>query len=410
MASPRLATLREAIGMPGEAKSSPGSQTSLREANRHRVVAAVRQFGGLTQVELATATGLSTATVSTIVKELVAAGVVETSATLSSSGRRALRVTLARQAGVAAAVHLGGRNLRVAIGDLAGEVLAEQTLPLPPDHRSDTTLDRTGLLVIDLLEHVGAVAGDLQAIGVATAWPVDPAHDLPAARGALRGWDDVNVRGLLANRFGVPVVVETAAATAALAEHQFGAGRDAQDVLYVRCSHTTSAGIVLGGRIHRGASGTAGQIGHLQANPTGAICPCGNRGCLDVEAGEAALLNLVRPALGDIQLSDLVRHAQAGDPVAHRALTDAGTLVGQTIAGLITSLDPDRVVVGGMLAAADPLVSALRSSATRHILPRRFGTLDIVTGELGRRAEVLGALHIARSTATTHNAVPGAHP
>lgn len=393
------------------AREAPGSQTSLREANRQRVLAAVRQFGGLAQVELAEATGLSTATVSTIVKELVSAGVVETSATTSSSGRRALLVTLSRQAGVVSGIHIGGRSLSVIIGDLAGEVLAEQSLPLPVEHRPDTTLDRAAVLLADLLEHVGSNPGELQSIAVALAWPVDPANGLPATRGTPFGWDEVVVQDVLRRRFPVPIAVESASAAAALAEQRLGAARDADDVIYVRCSHTTSAGIILGGQLRRGSSGTAGQIGHVQANPAGAICRCGNRGCLDVEAGETALLNLVRPAFGDIRLSDLVRRAQDGDPVAHRALGDAGTLIGQAISGLITSLDPHVIVVGGMLAGADVLVTALRDAVVRHTLPRRFSTLTVVPAQLGARAETLGSLEVARTTAAiTHAVVQGATP
>ncbi|WP_425954930.1 ROK family transcriptional regulator [Xylanimonas sp. McL0601] len=377
--------------------SSPGSQSSLREANRSRIIDAVKQFGGLTQVELAAATGLSTATVSTIVKELAVAGVVETETT-SRSGRRALRVTLARQAGLVAGIHVGPRSLSVALGDLAHDVVAEQTLPLPADHRADTTLDRAALLVVDLLDRVGTDLDELLTLGVAMAAPVDPATGLLTVRGALRGWEDTPVAQVLSKRLARPVHVDADATLGALAEHRLGAGRHVQDLLYVRLSYGTSAGLVLGGRPHRGGSGAAGQLGHVQVDPAGPVCRCGNRGCLDTEVGENALLDLVRPALGEVTLRDLVRLARGGDPGSRRVLEDAANRVGQAAATIVTVLDPQLVVVGGELAQAGAIVvEALGESVRRHALPHRFAPVDVVAGGLGPRAELLGALELARS-------------
>ena len=115
-----------------------GSQSALRGANRALIVDAVRRFGGLPQVELAGTTGLSAATVSNIVKELLGAGVVEVRTTVRS-GRRAQLVTLAHRTGVAVGVHIGLRHMRISLADASHEVLADQTLPLPPDHRADPT-------------------------------------------------------------------------------------------------------------------------------------------------------------------------------------------------------------------------------------------------------------------------------
>lgn len=378
------------------AASSPGSQSSLREANRSRIVAAVKRFGGLTQVELAAATGLSTATVSTIVKELAGAGVVETETT-SRSGRRALRVTISRGAGLVAGVHVGPRSLAVALGDLAHDVVAEQSLPLPAEHRSDTTLDHAALLVVDLLERVAGDLDELLGIGVAIAAPVDLGTGVITVRGALRGWEGVPVAQVLSKRLARPVHVDADAGLGALAEHRIGAGREVQDLLYVRLSHGMSGGLVLGGRLHHGGSGTAGQLGHVQVDPGGPICLCGNRGCLDTEVGENALLEHLRPAHGEVTLRDVVRLAGQGNPGCVRALADAAHRTGQVVAGLVTMIDPQLVVVGGELAqAGEPVVGALRESVHRHALPHRFSPVEVVAGALGNRAELLGALELAR--------------
>ncbi|MEV8027745.1 MULTISPECIES: ROK family transcriptional regulator [Cellulosimicrobium] len=376
-------------------RSTPGSQTSLREANRLRIVDAIRRYGGLTQVELAEATGLSTATVSTIVKELTGAGVVDTRPA-SRSGRRAQMVTLARRLGVVAAVQFGRRRLTVALGDPNREILAEQHMPLPVDHRLDTGLDRAALLVVELLERVGASMDELLTVGVALPAPVDEDTGMISVRGVLRGWDDVHVGQVLAKRLARPVLVDNDANLAALAEHQLGATRGYRDSIFVRASYGTGAGIVLGGRLHRGYAGTAGEIGHVQVDPSGPICRCGNRGCLETVVGSDALLALVRTSHGELTLNDLVQEALDGDPGCRRVVADAGDRIGAVVAALATALNPRAVVVGGELAATgDVLLDPLRESMRRHLVPNTIAPVEVLASDLGARAEILGALALA---------------
>lgn len=384
--------------------TTPGTPTSLREANRGRIVDAVKRFGGLTQVELAAATGLSTATVSTIVRELLDAGVVETHAT-SRSGRRAVKVTMARRLGLVAGVEVGPRALRVALGDLTLSVVADQTMPLPSDHRSDTTLDRAALLIVDLLERVGAELDELLAIGLAMPGPVDSATGEVTVRGVLRGWDDLHVGQVLSKRLARPVHVDKDANLAALAEHDLGAAREHHDSVYVRVGHTTSAGLVLGDRLHRGYAGTAGEIGHVQVDPAGPVCRCGNRGCLDTVVGAQALLGSLRSSHGDLTLRDLIAHAGEGDPGCRRVVADAGRAVGEVVAGLVTVLNPQVVVVGGELArTGEVLLDPLRTAILTHAIPGRLAPVEVVPAALGDRAEVLGALALARQQTDVQHA------
>lgn len=142
---------------------TPGSQSSLRESNRTRIIDAIKQFGGLTQVELAGATGLSAATVSNIVKELTTLGVVQTSPS-TRSGRRAQHVTLARTPGLVGAVQFGLRHMRVALADSSGSLLSDHQLPLGADHRADAGLDRAALLIADMMETFDAESAELQGL------------------------------------------------------------------------------------------------------------------------------------------------------------------------------------------------------------------------------------------------------
>lgn len=372
-----------------------GSQSSLREANRARVVEAVKRHGGLTQVELTGATGLSPATVSTIVKELVAAELVEVRGTVRS-GRRAQLVTLAHRVGVVAGVLVGSRHLRVAVADVSHEVLAEQVLPLPAEHRADTSLDRAALLVVDLLERVGADLTEVLGIGVGLPAPVDSSTGQVTVRGILRGWDGVPVAQVLSKRLARPVFVDNDANLGALAESTVGAARDVHDALYVRAGHGVGAGIVLGGRVHRGAAGTAGEIGHVQVDPAGNICSCGSRGCLDTVVGDRALFEPLRSSHGQLTLRDVVRLANDDDPGCREIVADAGTVIGGVVAGLATSLNPQRVVVGGVLAGTgEVLLGPLREALRRRTLLQQVVPLEVVPAQLGTRAELEGAVALA---------------
>jgi predicted NBD/HSP70 family sugar kinase len=380
-----------------------GSHTSLRTANRVLVVDALRRYGGLTQVELVGATGLSAATVSNIVKELLGAGVVETRNTVHS-GRRANLVTLARRVGLAVGVHIGERHLRLAVSDSSHEVLAEQVLPLPFEHRVDTTLDRAALLVVDMLERVGSALPDVLGIGIGLPAPVDDATGMISVRGVMRDWHDVHIGQVLSKRLGRPVFVENDANLGALTESRLGAAREYRDVVYVRASYGTGAGIVLGGNLHRGFAGTAGEIGHVQVDPTGDICLCGSRGCLDTVVGARALIEPLRTSYGTLTLRDVVSRAVNGDPGCRRVVADAGATIGAVVASLAMAVNPQCVVVGGELAeTGEVLIGAMRRAIRQRVLLNQIAPLEVIPSEFGVRAEVMGALLLAlQSTDVSH--------
>jgi predicted NBD/HSP70 family sugar kinase len=371
-----------------------GSQSTLREANRAAILDAVKRHGGLTQVELTGATGLSAATVSTIVKELVASNVVEVRST-TRSGRRAQLVTPAHRLGLVGGVVIGHRHIQVAVADTAHQILAEQMLPLPPEHRADTTLDRVALLVVELMERLGRSLDELEGVGVAVPAPVDTQSGVVLVRGVLRGWDELPIAHVLRKRMGLPVFVDNDANLGALAESRVGAARDCVDALYVRVSHGTGAGVVLGGRVRR-EPGTTGEIGHVRVLPSGQICRCGSRGCLDTVVGSWALLEALRASHGSLTLRDVVGLAKEGDHGCVRVVADAGAAVGEVVADLATTLAPERIVIGGELAeTGEVLLAPLRDALRRRSLLTIPAPLEVVRAELGGRAELVGAILLA---------------
>ncbi|TIH37123.1 ROK family transcriptional regulator [Subtercola vilae] len=372
-------------------RRTPGSQTSLREANRARIVDAIKKHGGLTQVELAGATGLSPATVSNIVKELSSSGLLHT-APSTRSGRRAQHVTLAHALGLFVGVHFSTRHMRIALADAAHTVVAEHHMPLAKDHRADNELDKTTLLLADMLDSVDASMQDLLAVGIAVPAPMDAETGTTARSGIMRGWDGVAVADVMERRLKRPVYVDNAANLAALAEFRLGAARGKRNSVTLDIGDGIGAGLILNGEIFRGHNGVAGEFGHTTILEDGPLCRCGNRGCLEAIAGGPALLDGLRDQLGSLKLNDIVLRAMAGDPVSMRAIADAGRHIGVAAANLCNLLDPERIVVGGELSrAGELLLGPLRHAVERSIIVGRDLMPDIVQGQLGARAAALGA-------------------
>lgn len=387
-----------------------GSQSSLREANRSAVVETVKRHGGLTQVELVGATGLSPATVSTIVKQLVSDGVVEVRTTIRS-GRRAQLVTLAHRVGLAVGVHVGQRHIRVAIADFTHEVLAERVLPMPVDHPVDTSLDRTALLVVDLLERLGLAMQDVVGIGIGLPAPVDDGTGMISVRGVMRGWDEVHVGHVLSKRLALPVYVDNDANLGALAESTRGASREYRDSVYVRASYGTGAGIIINHQLHRGFAGTAGEIGHVQVDPQGDICRCGSRGCLDTVVGARAIVEPLRATHGNLTLRDVVQRAREGDPGCAQVIADAGAEIGAVVSGVAMTVNPQCVVVGGELAeTGEILLQPMREALRRRVLLNQIAPLEVIPAELGNAAEVAGAIALVMQHADVDLDPPVAAP
>ncbi|MFI9628427.1 ROK family transcriptional regulator [Streptomyces sp. NPDC052042] len=377
---------------------TPGSQTSLHRANLERVVRAVRMAGSLTQAEIARTTGLSAATVSNIVRELKEGGTVEVTPT-SAGGRRARSVSLSGDAGIVVGVDFGHTHLRVAVGNLAHQVLAEEAEPLDVDASSEEGLGRAQRLVERLIEATGIGPDKVIGVGLGVPGPIDVESGTLGSTSILPGWKGINPGEELSGRLGVPVHVDNDANLGALGELVWGSGRGVKDLAYIKVADGVGAGLVIDGRVYRGPGGTAGEIGHITLDESGPVCRCGNRGCLETFTAARYVLPLLRPGHGpDLTMERMVRLAREGDPGCRRVIVDAGRHIGSGVANLCNLLNPSRVVLGGPLAEAGELVlGPIRDSVSRYAIPSAARQLSVLPGALGGRAEVLGALALVLS-------------
>jgi predicted NBD/HSP70 family sugar kinase len=377
---------------------TPGSQTSLHRANLERVVRAVRMAGSLTQAEIARSTGLSAATVSNIVRELKDGGTVEVTPT-SAGGRRARSVSLSGDAGIVIGVDFGHTHLRVAVGNLAHQVLAEESEPLDVDASSAEGFGRAQQLVKRLIETTGVAPDKVIGVGLGVPGPIDVESGTLGSTSILPGWTGINPGEELAARLGVPVYVDNDANLGALGELVWGSGRGVKDLAYIKVASGVGAGLVIDGHIYRGPGGTAGEIGHITLDESGPVCRCGNRGCLETFTAARYVLPLLQPSHGsDLTMERVVRLAREGDPGCRRVIGDVGRHIGSGVANLCNLLNPSRVVLGGSLAEAGELVlGPIRDSVSRYAIPSAARQLSVLPGALGARAEVLGALALVLS-------------
>ncbi len=378
-----------------------------REANRLRVLQALLRHPASSRGDVARSTGLSRATVSALVDELEAAGMVEQQADERAggrprpAGRPPLQVSLAPQAAFALGLDFGHGHIRAAVCDLSGRIVADRWSAARMDHAPVASMDLAQRLAEETLEAANVDRAHLIGVGMGLAAPIDSAHGTVHADGILPSWSGIRPAAEMEARLGLPVRIENDANVGALGEHMFGAGRAVNDMAYVRLSAGVGLGLILNGRPYRGVTGVAGELGHLRAVDDGLICRCGNRGCLETVASPPAVAALLERSRGEPmtagRLFDLIR---GGDRGAQRAVADAAVAVGEAIAAVVNLLNPALVVVGGELAAAGPtLLEPLIYTVQRHAMAPAASAVQITLGKLGERAEVLGAAALQLSQA-----------
>jgi predicted NBD/HSP70 family sugar kinase len=282
----------------------------------------------------------------------------------------------------------------VAVGDLAHRVLAERWVPLPAAHRAVEGMDRTAELARDALAEAGVEKSAVIGAAMGLPAPISQPAGVVASSNILPGWAGVQVAEEISERLELPVFVENDSNLGALAESAWGAGAGFDQLAYIKAATGIGAGLVQDGKLFRGTTGTAGEIGHTTVAEDGPICRCGNRGCLELYAGGVALLDALHQSHPDVEtLEQVVEFAHEGHPACARVLADAGRHIGVAIANLINLFNPRRIIIGGELAGAGETVLApMRVAAERSAVQAAIEAVEIVPGVLGQRAELLGGL------------------
>ena len=411
--------------IPGDALSTPprGPSAVSDDELTRTVLNLVWKRREVSRAEIARSTGRSRSTISEVVGRLLGTGLVaEVGAGESRGGRRPILVGFQDQAGVILGVDVGATHISVILMDLRGRTLAwrERAHPVRSNPKGAEALI-TALAEACLAEW-GGDRSRLMGIGAAVPSPVDPDSPDRVLERVLPAWRGHNVLEWLDGVFGVPVFVDNDANLGALAERWWGEAFGIDDFVYLKVATGVGAGIMVDGEIYRGATGVAGEIGHVAIDPSGPECVCGNRGCLATFVGTRQLVERARALMACYPDSTLAGSepdiraiedaALADDPLALRIVNEAAVRLGIVVAGVLNLLNPGSVILGGGLArASDRLIKPLREAVATRTLVASAAASDIRTSELGERATALGAAtHVLVAALNNPRLFPGVKP
>ncbi len=374
-----------------------------------RILRLLRDDGPRSRAELGDAVELSRSRLAVELERLDRLGLVETAGLAASrGGRRSSIVRIARQTRFLG-IDLGATSIDIAVTDGQLRVLSHVAEPLDtrqgPEVVIGIALQLVGKLRADDISpgFVGAAAG--------VPGPVRFRDGVPVSPPLMPGWNHFPVRETFAAELGCPVLVDNDVNIMALGEKHAGIAKSVDDFLFVKIGTGIGCGIVVGGEVYRGISGSAGDIGHIRVDDNGPICKCGNAGCLEAFFGGAALARDALAAAragtseelarllarsGTLTAADVAAAAAAGDPIAVGMIRAGGRRVGQVLAGLVSFFNPGLVVIGGGVAGiGHALLAEIRGAVYSRSLPLATGNMPIVLSELGDRAGVIGAARLS---------------
>ncbi|MER7714349.1 ROK family protein [Streptomyces werraensis] len=383
---------------------------TARPANAHqaRLLRLLRDGGPNSRAQLGDQVDLSRSKLAVEVDRLLETElVVADGLAASRGGRRSHNIRLNPHLRLLG-VDIGATSVDVAVTNAELEILGHINQPMDV---------REGPVAV--FEQVLSMAAKLRATGLAEGFdgagigvpgPVRFPEGIPVAPPIMPGWDGFPVREALSQELGCPVMVDNDVNLMALGEQHAGVARTVADFLCVKIGTGIGCGIVVGGEVYRGTTGSAGDIGHIQAVPDGRPCACGNRGCLEAHFSGAALARDATEAAeqqrspelaarletnGTLSAVDVAAAAAAGDATALDLIREGGNRTGQVIAGLVSFFNPGLVVIGGgVTGLGHTLLAAIRTQVYRGSLPLATGNLPIVLGELGPAAGVIGAARL----------------
>jgi glucokinase len=302
-------------------------------------------------------------------------------------------------------VDLGGTTTKATLSGADGFGYGYSERPTPRLLGPDAVVAATIDVIAELRAQVSQ-AGRLRAIGLVVPGIVDAQQGI-AVYAANLGWHQLPLRQIVADTVGLPVVLDHDVRAAGLAELELGAARGLQEVLFVALGTGIAAAVITRGQISAGATGRAGELGHLPVFPEGERCACGQRGCTETYASAAALSRRYSAVSGmdSVPAKEVISRAAAGDSAAAEVFNDAVTALGRALVNYTLLLDPELMLIGGGLAAAgasllDPLTREVQAGLTWRPAPMistgKFG------GEAGSRGAAILAWHAVQGMRTRH--------
>ncbi|WP_046734111.1 ROK family transcriptional regulator [Streptomyces humi] len=400
----------------------------IRTANRYEVLRHIIAESPTSRQELASVTGLSLATVATLVGELLDLRMItEVGFEDSAGGRPRGLVAVNASGGALIGVDIAETYVHVELFDLALNVLARADEDMRPGaDRPEQVVGQVAAAVGSVVAQAGIEGARVLGVGVSVPGQVD--RDTGVAEYAPNwDWHDVPLLDLLSDHIAYPLHLDNPLRACAVAEQWFGAARGRGDAVVVNLGTGVGAGLALAGGLHRGVSNSAGEWGHTTLVLDGRPCHCGNQGCVETYVGAPGIMlnlretspdsPLLRPDDQTATIEALARGVADGDPVAVQVVRDTARYIGAGVANLVNLLNPELVVLSSWVARrlGEPLLDEVREAVRRHALGRPFAATEIVLSPIPSDPVCLGAATFAlegalRSVGLRNGGRPGRAP
>lgn len=309
----------------------------------------------------------------------------------------------------ALALDIGGTKLAAGVVTGDGRVLSRGVIPSHATEGPWSMIDRHLELGRAMVEEAGVDWSSIVGVGIACGGPLDPDSGVILSPPNLPGWDRIPLVDVISDRLGRPAAVENDATAGALAEWWFGAGRSRgiDDLVYLTISTGIGGGLVLDGRLYKGVTGNAGELGHLTVIYDGRRCGCGRRGCLEAYASGTNIAARTREAIAageassladmtEFTAKDVAAQATVGDLLARHIWDESMAMLASGVANIVDVFDPALVVLGGgVTRAGDQLLTPVREAGLAQAYGPAARSADVVLAELGEVHDVMSGAVVA---------------
>lgn len=303
-------------------------------------------------------------------------------------------------------IDVGGTNVKIALVDNKGKIIYSNSIPTRAEMGYEYTINNMKEAITELIKETKSDPKNIESIGFGFPGQIDYQKGIVRLAPNIPGWVDVPIAEIMEKEFGIPTRVDNDVRCAALGELNYGAGQGCDNLICITVGTGIGSGLVINGKLVRGASNAAGEIGHIKLDMNGGpLCGCGDRGCLEAFASGPSIVAMAEEyikggkstkyrelANPDITPYIVSEAAKQGDPVAKRIFTIVGEYIGIGLASVVNLLNPEKIIIGGGVAAAgDLLLTPIKESLIKRAMPIAGSAVEIVPAQLGNSAGVIGA-------------------
>lgn len=385
----------------------------------------IKNIGPLSQTDIVNKTGLSKSTVSVHTKKLLEMGLIKKSKKKNDSagsvGRNRQLLKFAKNNGYIIAVDLGATSLKVGLCNLDAEIISLKGIDVLVNNGPEQIMKKVEQLIEELINENNILRNKIFGIGMGVPGPVEFSKGLPVSPPIMPGWHLFPLKKVLREKYNCPAFIDNDVNVMAAGEKYAGLARDISNFIFIKIGTGIGAGIICNGRLYRGAKGCAGDIGHIVVEGEKELCPCGNRGCLEVVAAGPAIAKKAKAAArnrkssyllsllnekGDLNAEDVGRAIRENDDAAVEIVKNSGKKIGEVASRLVNFYNPSLIIIGGGVAKiGNYLISAIKEEILRRSTSLAVQDLKIKLSQKNDEIAVIGAAAMAVNEIYSHDNV-----